>query len=640
MTERPLDLICLGRAAVDLYGEQVGGRLEDVQTFAKYVGGCPANIAIGTARLGLRSGVISRVGDEQMGRFVVETLAAEGVETAGISVDPQRLTALVILGIRDRDSFPHIFYRSDCADMALAAEQIDPAFVASARALLVTGTHLSRPDVEAASKAALGHARAAGTQVVFDIDYRPVLWGLTGHAAGENRFIADPGTSQRLQSVLPDCDLVVGTEEEIHIAGGVAETGAALRRIRDLTDAVLVVKRGAQGCIVFDGEIPEDLEAGLVQRGRPVEVFNTLGAGDGFMSGFLSGWLRDRPLDDCAELGNAVGALVVSRHGCAPAMPSREELAQFRTSGRPDAALDRLHRLTTRRTPPAEVAALAFDHRSQLEAIAERRGAPFARIADFKLLIARALEAAAGDAVCPGALVPGALVPGALVDERYGEAVLARWAGRGWWLARPVELPGSRPLAFETDPNPGLALRAWPREQIAKCLVFYDAEDPAELRAAQEAKLLQLAEACAETGRELLIEVIPPEARRDAEDAVAGALTALYDRGIAPDWWKLPPAKSPQAWEEITGIIQARDPHCRGFLILGLSAAPAALKRSFDAAAGSPLCRGFAIGRSIFQPAAEAWFAGELDDAGAIGAIAENYREILALWRSRSAAAG
>ncbi len=625
MTQRPLDLICLGRAAVDLYGEQVGGRLEDVQTFAKYVGGCPANIAIGTARLGLKSGVISRVGDEQMGRFVVETLAAEGVETAGISVDPQRLTALVILGIRDRDSFPHIFYRSDCADMALAAEQIDPAFVASARALLISGTHLSRPGVEAASKAALGHARAAGTKVVFDIDYRPVLWGLTGHAAGENRFIADDAISQRLQAVLPDCDLVVGTEEEIHIAGGVAETGSALRRIRGLTDAVLVVKRGAQGCIVFDGEIPEDLEAGVVQRGRPVEVFNTLGAGDGFMSGFLSGWLRDRPLAECAELGNAVGALVVSRHGCAPAMPSREELARFRTSGRPDAALERLHRLTTRRTAPTEVAALAFDHRSQLEAIAERRGAPFERIADFKLLVAQGLEAAAGDAAGPGALV----------DERYGEAVLARWAGRGWWLARPVELPGSRPLAFETDPNPGLALRAWPRKQIAKCLVFYDAEDPAELRAAQDAKLLQLAEACAQTGHELLLEVIPPEQRRHAEGAVAGALTALYDRGISPDWWKLPPARSARAWQEITGIIQARDPHCRGFLILGLSAAPEDLKRSFDAAAGSPLCRGFAIGRSIFQPAAEAWFAGELDDTGAVAAIAENYREILALWRNR-----
>ncbi len=629
MTERPLDLICLGRAAVDLYGEQVGGRLEDIQSFAKYVGGCPANVAIGTARLGLKSGVISRVGDEQLGNFVVETLAAEGVETAGISVDPERLTALVILGIRDRDHIPHIFYRSDCADMALAAEQIDPAFVASARALLVTGTHLSRPGVEAASKAAIGHARAAGTKVIFDIDYRPVLWGLTGHASGESRYASDPETSQRLQEILPDCDLVVGTEEEIHIAGGVADTGSALRRIRSLTDAVLVAKRGARGCIVFDGAIPADLEAGVVQRGRPVEVFNTLGAGDGFMSGFLSGWLRDRPLAECGELGNAVGALVVSRHGCAPAMPSREELAQFRTSGRPDAALERLHRVTTRGTAPAEVAALAFDHRSQLEALAERQGLPFARIAEFKLLIAQGLETAAGDAACPGALV----------DGRYGEAVLARWAGRGWWLARPVEVPGSRPLAFETDPNPGLALRAWPREQIVKCLVFYDTEDPTELRAAQEAKLRQLAEACAQTGHELLLEVIPPEARPDAESAVTAALTALYDAGISPDWWKLPPAASAQAWREIGEIIQARDPHCRGFLILGLGGTPADLKRSFDAAAGNPLCRGFAIGRSIFQPAAEAWFAGELDDSGAIASIAERYREILALWQSRTTAA-
>ena len=169
MTEKTLDLVTLGRSSVDLYGEQQGGRLEDVKSFAKYVGGCPTNIAVGTARLGLKSALITRVGDEQLGRFIVETLATEGVETSQITSDPERLTALVILGIRDRDTFPHIFYRSDCADMAIGPEQIDGAFIARCKALLVSGTHLSQPGVEAASKAAIAHARAAGTKVVFDM---------------------------------------------------------------------------------------------------------------------------------------------------------------------------------------------------------------------------------------------------------------------------------------------------------------------------------------------------------------------------------------------------------------------------------------------------------------------------------------
>ena len=210
MTSRPLDVICLGRSCADLYGEQVGTRLEDVQTFAKYVGGCATNIAVGTSRLGLKSALITRVGDEQMGRFVVETLNNEGVDTSQITVDPERLTALVFLGIRDQETFPHIFYRENCADMALEAEHIDADYIASAKVLVVTGTHFSKPGVDAASRKAIEYAKQAGTKVVLDIDYRPVLWGLAGHADGDGRFVESGSVTENLQSILSDCDLIVG----------------------------------------------------------------------------------------------------------------------------------------------------------------------------------------------------------------------------------------------------------------------------------------------------------------------------------------------------------------------------------------------------------------------------------------------
>ncbi len=119
MEQRNLDLICVGRAGVDLYGEQVGGRLEDMTSFSKYVGGSPANTAIGTARLGLKSAMLTRVGNEHMGRFIRETMAAEGVDTQRVITDPTRLAALVLLGIQDEEHFPLIFYRENCADMAL-----------------------------------------------------------------------------------------------------------------------------------------------------------------------------------------------------------------------------------------------------------------------------------------------------------------------------------------------------------------------------------------------------------------------------------------------------------------------------------------------------------------------------------------
>ncbi len=194
-----LDVITIGRSSVDLYGAQVGGRLEDMASFSKAVGGCPTNIAIGTARLGLKSGLITRVGDEHMGRFIREQCAREGVDVTGVRTDPVRLTALVLLGIRDEKTFPLLFYRENCADGALDESDIDPDYIESAKAVLVSGTHFARANTAAAQRKAMGIARAAGRKVVFDIDYRPNLWGLAGHGAGEERYIKSGEVTKSLR---------------------------------------------------------------------------------------------------------------------------------------------------------------------------------------------------------------------------------------------------------------------------------------------------------------------------------------------------------------------------------------------------------------------------------------------------------
>lgn len=631
MTERVLDVITVGRSSVDLYGEQVGGPLEAMQSFAKYVGGCPTNIGIGTARLGLKSAVITRVGDEQMGHFIRQTLVAEGVDVSHVTTDPHRLTALVILGIRDRETFPHIFYRENCADMGLEEEHIDPAYIASAKAVVVTGTHFSKPNVAAASRAVVRHACAAGTCVVLDIDYRPVLWGLTGHEAGAERFVANEEVTGHLQAILPSCDLVVGTEEEVHIAGGSTDTRRALRRIRELTTAAIALKRGPLGCVVFAGEIPDDLEQGITGPGFAVQVFNTLGAGDAFMSGLLRGWLRDEPWERCCQYANACGAMVVSRHGCAPAIPSWEEMNLFMEQGsateplRLDPTLNHIHHVTTRLGQWPEVCALAFDHRSQLEDIADRNGADRSRIATFKDLVGEAVMRVAH----------GAANTGVIIDGSYGADALARFTGAGVWVARPVEAPGSRPLAFEEGDNVGVALRTWPREQIAKCLVFYHPDDNPALCRAQEDKLLALYRACQATDHELLVELIPPSGSVVTDDTLARALDNLYTRGIFPDWWKLPPQKAPAAWRRIAGVIDEHDPWCRGVLLLGLGASEDELKRGFELAAGQPLCKGFAVGRSVFQTSATRWFAGAISDSEVIEQVGRSYARLVQLWAQR-----
>ncbi len=627
MTRR-FDVICMGRAAVDLYGEQIGGRLEDMLTFTKYLGGSPANTSVGAARLGLKSAMLTRVGDEHHGRFVRETLMAEGVDVSHVTTDAKRLTALVFLGIQDKETFPLIFYRDNCADMAISSDDFDAAFIASSKALLLSGTHLSQPGTYESCRKAMTQAKAAGTRVVLDIDYRPVLWGLTSPGMGEQRFVPSSEVSAHLQTVIGQCDLVVGTEEEIHIAGGSTDTLAALRRLRELTPATLVVKREPMGCVVFDAAIPDDLEKGLKGPGFPVDVYNVLGAGDAFMAGFLRGWIRDEPIPLCCAYANACGAIVVSRHGCAPAMASWEELQFFLLHGsttrrlREDAQLEHLHRVTTRTRRWEELVILAFDHRVQLEEIAARHDAPHDRISLFKSLVAEGARRGAGGR-------PGV---GIIVDGRFGDDVFPGMTGKGWWVARPVELPGSRPLQFEAGAHLCHAMRAWPGEHVAKCLVSYHPHDMPALRELQLARLAELQRASVDTFHEFLIEVIPPQGMPSDENTVAEALEQIYAAGIFPDWWKLPPATSAGAWLAIAAVIEQHDPHCRGVLVLGLEASEDKLEQSFRIAAPHSVCRGFAVGRSIFAEAATGWFAGRMSDADVVKDIAERYARLIKLW--------
>lgn len=632
MPDPVLDLISIGRSSVDLYGQQIGGRLEDMASFSKAVGGCPTNIAIGTARLGLKSAVITRVGDEQMGRFILEQLRREGVETGGVVVDPKRLTSLVILGVRDEKTFPLIFYRTDCADAALDEGEIDEAFIASARAVVVTGTHFAIANAAKAQRKAIRLARKHGRKVVFDVDYRPNLWGLAGHAAGEERYIRSDTVTQHLQAILPDCDLIVGTEEELHAAGGSEDTLAAIRAIRALSKATIVCKRGPMGCVVFPGAIPDSIEDGIKGPGFPVEVYNVLGAGDAFMSGFLRGYLRDEPIETCCTWANACGAFAVSRLLCSPESPTFAELQFFLQHGSPhralrhDVALNHVHWATTRRPQAPTLMALAIDHRAQIEAMADELGAPRARIAAFKRL---AVDAAAR-------VAKGAAGFGMLLDGRHGREALFRAGYHGFWIARPLEVPGSRPLRLETDAEGslGAALNEWPVDHAAKVLAFYHPDDDAALKAEQEAVLKRAALACRQVGRELLVEIICSKHGPVGDDTMARVMRRLYEIGIKPDWWKLESQPSAAAWAAVDAAITENDPYCRGVVLLGLDAPLPDLERAFRLALTAKTVKGFAVGRTIFGEAARGWLAGALDDEAATAMMAERFGRLVEAWRA------
>ncbi|MEI2807535.1 MAG: 5-dehydro-2-deoxygluconokinase [Albidovulum sp.] len=630
---KSLDVITIGRAGVDLYGAQVGGRLEDMGSFRKYVGGSPTNIACGTARLGLRSGLITRVGDEHMGRFIREELRREGVDVRGVKTDPERLTALVILGIRDEESFPLIFYRENCADMALSEDDIDEGLIAEARSVLATGTHLSHPRTEGAVLKALRLARQHGARTALDIDYRPNLWGVAGHGEGESRFVESAKVTAKLQSTLHLFDLIVGTEEEFHIAGGTTDTIGALRSVRAVTPAVLVCKRGAAGAVAFEGAIPDSLDAGQTGPGFPIEVFNVLGAGDGFFSGLLKGWLDGESWPKALEYANACGAFAVSRHGCTPAYPSLTELQFFLKRGvirpdlRNDAELEQIHWSTNRKGAWPEARIFAFDHRLQLE---EMAGYSPAKGAAFKeLCLKAALRVQAGR--------PGY---GILCDSRIGRRALHAASGTGLWIGRPCEAPGSRPLSLEPELGPDCGgLEEWARENVVKVLCFCHPDDAPDLWAAQEETVKRLFTAARRNDLEFLLEVIPSKVGPVDDGTTATLIRRFYDAGVFPDWWKLEPMRTRAAWANAIAAIEQNDPHTRGIVVLGLDAPEAELAASFEVAAGFSLVKGFAVGRTIFGDVARGWMAGDLADAEAVAEMAGRYGRLCDIWdRARAAA--
>ena len=629
---KSIDIICLGRAAVDFYGQQIGSTLENMGSFAKYLGGSSANIAYGCSKLGLSSAMLTRVGNEHMGRFVRNELESVGVDISHVITDKERLTGLVVLGIQDKETFPLIFYRKDCADMAISENDFTKEFIASSRSLLITGTHFSSDSTYQTSMKAIEYAKASDTQVIVDIDYRPVLWGLTELGDGESRFVASNDVSQHLQTILPHCDVIVGTEEEIHIAGGSEDTIVALTKIRQLSNSIIVLKLGPLGCTVITSEIPDSANDFNVIKGNQVDILNVLGAGDAFMSGFLRGYLRGESLEKSANYANASGALVVSRHGCAPAIPGEKELLYYIenaadiTNPSVDLTLNHLHRVSFRSKEEQEIFGFAFDHRKQLLDLSEKYGVDSKQINKLKNLFVKSTQKAIDKLNIPEKNI------GVLIDDTYGEDALNSIAEKPWWIGRPVELPGSRPLKFEGEQSIGSKIQSWPLTHTVKCLFFYHLDEAHELKIKQEQKIKELYHACLQSGHQLLLEVIPPSEFEDDEATIPTILQRFYEIEIKPDWWKLPSLKE-DSWKQVSSIINTHDPYCQGVLLLGLSAPIDNVIESFGVAAKYNICRGFTVGRTIFYEPTELWMQKKINDDELVDSVSKNYIELIEAWK-------
>jgi len=458
-----------------------------------------------------------------------------------------------------------------------------------------------------------------------------VLWGLTSKGDGETRFIANDTVTNHLQTILPEFDLIVGTEEEIHIAGGSTDTVQAMRNIRKISNAVLVLKRGPFGASVYEASIPDHLDDGITVQGVNVDVLNVLGAGDAFISGFLRGWINDEGYEQALRYANACGALVVSRHGCTPAMPTRDELDYYLANSEKipkpdqDKELNYLHRVTTQPKSWQALYIHAFDHRIQFEEMVRDANVPLTRIPELKKLLFDATNRVVEQLGLQGR-------SGLLCDGKFGQGVLNKATGSELWIGRPVEQPKSIPIEFENGQSIGTILESWPLDHIVKCLVFYSEADEAGLRAQQDAKILELYDACCHSQHELLLELIPPDEALSIGESLFNSITHLFSLGVRPDWWKLP-CMDAEWVSKIDALIARSTPHCKGIVVLGLDAPSDELATGFRAFRGAKLVKGFAVGRTIFGTAAVAWLAGDIDDEQLMLQVAENYQQVTESWQ-------
>ena len=308
---QPLDLITIGRVGVDLYPLQDGTGLEDVETFGKYLGGSPTNVAIAAARHGHRTAVITRTGDDPFGRYVHRELLRLGVSDEFVNSVAGLPTPVVFCEIFPPDDFPLYFYREPIApDLVINPGELDLAAIRSARIFWSTVTGLSKQPSRDAHFAAWD-ARAAREHTVLDLDYRPMFWDSVTDA--REQVARALGQVTVAVGNLQECEVAVGENEPMRAADALLERGVKLA----------IVKRGPLGVLAKTPDETVEVDA------FPVDVVNGLGAGDGFGGALCHGLLEGWPLERTIRFANVAGAIVATRRECSTAMPTTAEVEQL-----------------------------------------------------------------------------------------------------------------------------------------------------------------------------------------------------------------------------------------------------------------------------------------------------------------------
>ena len=330
MNNKKYDVITYGRSSIDLYSQNIGAEFVDIKGFDAFVGGSPLNIAVGCSRLGLKPALLTGVGQDKVGDFIIEFLKKENVETSLIPRIPTARSSAVVLGIEPPDRFPLVYYRDNCADSQITIDDVLSADIKQCRLLEISGTAINMEPTRSSAFLAAEIAYEHDIPVVLDLDFRADQWhdlrsfGITTRALLPKVKIALGTEEEILAATLSDASQVSIKHQQISAPEITGDVNVSIQKILSLGVEYLLVKRGSHGATVYS-------KSGEVQDvpGFPVEVLNILGAGDAFASGFIYGYLQGWDLYKSCRMGNASGAQVVLQSGCANFMPYLDESMKF-----------------------------------------------------------------------------------------------------------------------------------------------------------------------------------------------------------------------------------------------------------------------------------------------------------------------
>ncbi|MEW4226050.1 5-dehydro-2-deoxygluconokinase [Rossellomorea marisflavi] len=319
--DRPFDLIAVGRLCIDLNANETNRPMEETSTFTKYVGGSPANIAIGSARLGMKTGFIGKVSDDQMGRFITGYLERNGIDTEGVKIDNTgAVTGLAFTEIKSPEDCSILMYRDNVADLLLHPSEVSEAYIRKSKALLISGTALAQSPSREAVFLALEYAVKHDVTVFFDLDYRPYTWKDEAETAVYYNLAAEK------------CDCIIGTREEFDMMERLLNRTesddhyTATRWFSHRAD-IVVIKHGGAGSIAYTKDGGSH-RSGIFRT----NVLKTFGAGDSYASAFIHGLMKGTDVSEAMKRGSASASIVISRHSCSDAMPTEEELLEHMDS--------------------------------------------------------------------------------------------------------------------------------------------------------------------------------------------------------------------------------------------------------------------------------------------------------------------